>query len=460
VIRIAPAVDEPRHWLMGPAYHAQRAALKWIPRWAEKYGDVFSIGSPLGSATVVASPELARQVMAEHYQHFLEKGRSYEVLRILMGNGLVTSSGEFWRGQRKLTQPAFHRRRLEAIFAMMVERSRAAADRMAARGGEMDISPEFSHLTLEIISRAMFSTDVESSAGAVGRHIGVLNEAALKILRQPWRFLLPRTYSTPFSRDEFAARSSLDAIVHEIIARRRQGGEDHDDLLSMFLSACDEETGRGMSDAQLRDEVMTIFVAGHETTANAMCWLLHLVSNHPGIEAKMLEEIGAAGDALDQGNLAAFPYARQVVEESLRLYPTIWSVGRRCVEDDELGGFHIRKGTTVIIPIFHFHWGEKWWDEPGKFDPDRFLPERRPGPEIYFPFGAGPRTCIGNQFALQELVIMTVVFLLRLKFRPVEGFAVEPDALITLRPKEGMKLRVEAREAGSEWRKQTSNSEP
>lgn len=447
MIRLAPAVDEPRHWLMGPAYYAQRDPLTWIPRWAEKHGDLFTIGSRLGSATVVASPELARQVLVDHYPHYVEKGRSYAVLRILMGNGLVTSSGEFWRGQRKLTQPAFHRRRLDAIFAMMVRRSRAAADRLGNVTGPIDVAPAFSRLTLEIISEAMFSTDVESDAGKVGGYIHTLNETALRMLRQPWRFLMPRSFPTPFTRKEFHARSSMDAIVHGIIERRRKGGEDHDDLLSMFLSACDEETGRGMTNEQLRDEVMTMFVAGHETTANAMCWLLHLVSTHPEIEAKLLAEIDAAGDALDTGSLAAFPYTRQVVEESLRMYPTIWSVGRRCVKDDELGGFHIRAGTTLLIPIFHFHWGEKWWDKPGTFDPDRFLPERKPSQEIYFPFGAGPRTCIGNQFALQELVIMTVCLLKRLRFHSVEGFPVTPDALITLRPKWGMKLLPEQRSA-------------
>lgn len=444
MIRIAPAVDEPRHWLMGPAYHAQRDPLKWIPEWAERHGDVYSIGSPLGSATVVCSPELARQVLVEKYPRYLEKGRSYAVLRILMGNGLVTSSGEFWRGQRKLTQPAFHRRRLDAIFAMMVERSRHAADQLGAPAGHgpLDVAPAFSRLTLDIIARAMFSTEVESAAESVGRHIATLNEAALRMLRQPWRFLLPRTFPTPFTATEFAARKSLDDIVHGIIARRRGGGGEHDDLLGMFLSACDEETGRGMTDAQLRDEVMTMFVAGHETTANAMCWVLHLVATHPEVAERLHGEIDAAGDALATGSVAAFPYTRRVIEESLRLFPTIWSVGRRCVEDDELGGFHIRAGTTLLIPIFHFHWSERWWDEPRKFDPDRFLPERRPSPEVYFPFGAGPRSCIGNQFALQELVIMTAVFLKKFRVLAVAGFPVEPDALITLRPKHGMKLRL------------------
>lgn len=446
MIQEPPLVTEPHHWLMGgAAYYAQRDPLKWLPEWADQYGDVYRIGSRIGSAVVVADPDLARQVLTEKYKSYLEKGRSYIVLRILMGNGLVTSSGEFWRGQRKLTQPAFHRRRLDAIFAMMVERSGAYAERLLERAEAIDVAPMFSQLTLEIISRAMFSTDVESEATEVSRHITTLNEAALRMLRQPWRFFLPRKFPTPFTATEFKARTEMDRIVHGIIERRRSGEDTHDDLLGMFLSACDEETGRGMTNEQLRDEVMTIFVAGHETTANAMCWVLHLVATHPEAAGKLYGEIDAAGDALDRGDLGAFTYTRQVIEESLRLFPTIWSVGRTCVEDDELGGFHIRSGTNLLIPIFHFHKSERWWDEPEKFDPDRFQSDRRPAPGIYFPFGAGPRTCIGNHFAMQELIIMTASILKRLRVLPQPGFDVQPDALITLRPKHGMMLRFEER---------------
>ena len=206
MIHLAPVVHEPRHWLMGPVHYVRQDPLKWIPCWAGKHGDLFTIKSRLGAATIVADPELARQVLVDRYPHYLEKSRSYAVLRILMGNGLVTSSGEFWRGQRKLTQPAFHRRRLDAIFAMMVERSRRFAGQLAEAREPLDVAPLFSRLTLEIISRAMFSADVDASAGAVGRHIGTLNETALKMLAQPWRFFLPRSFPTPFTKTEYHAR--------------------------------------------------------------------------------------------------------------------------------------------------------------------------------------------------------------------------------------------------------------
>jgi cytochrome P450 len=204
-----------------------------------------------------------------------------------------------------------------------------------------------------------------------------------------------------------------------------------------------------MPDELLRDEVMTIFVAGHETTANAMSWLLYLVSQHPEVENKLIAEIDREWPAgpLSADALGGFTYARQVIEESLRLYPSIWSIGRQCNEADEIGGFDIPRGMNVVVPIIYFHWNERFWPDPRRFDPDRFQPSRRPSPEqmIYFPFGAGPRSCIGNHFALQELLILTAIFYRHFTFSLERGFRVEPDPLITLRPRYGMKMRVEVR---------------
>jgi cytochrome P450 len=380
-------------------------------------------------------------VLADHYSHYQQKSQSYIVLRILMGNGLVTSEGEFWRGQRKLVQPAFHRRRLDALFSMMVERTNdfVARSRAAAESGQaVDLCTPLSELTLDIISRAMFSSD-----------IAILNEYALHMLRHPWLFLLPRRIPTPFTYRPVHSLNSMHRIVRNIIQSRRRGADTHDDLLSMLLSASEEGTGRGMTDEQLRDEVMTIFVAGHETTANAMAWLLYLVSQHPEVEAKLIEEIDThwPAEGLNSQNLFAFTYVRQIIDESLRVYPTIWSVGRRCTEADTLGGYDIPVGMNMVVPIFHFHWSERYWREPQRFDPSRFTAENRPPADsmIYFPFGAGPRSCVGNHFALQELMIMTVLFHRHFRFRVAHEFKVEPDPLITLRPRNGLKMILELR---------------
>jgi cytochrome P450 len=448
---LPPLVTSPSHWLLGPAFYVQRAPLEWIPRWSREFGDIFRLKSPLGQATVVTSPDLARQVLAERYSRYQQKSRAYAVLRILMGNGLVTSEGEFWRGQRKLVQPAFHRRRLDALFNMMVERTSHCVTQLseaASARAAVDFAPLLSQLTLDIISRAMFSSDVQGAAADVSRHIAILNEYALRMLRHPWLFLLPRKFPTPFGREQYRSLKALNEIVRGIIQARRQQADAHDDLLSMLLSACEEGTGRGMTDEQLRDEVMTIFVAGHETTANAMAWLLYLVSQHPEVEARLRAEIDARGDVpLTMESIMSFGYVRQVIEESLRVYPTIWSIGRRCTEADQLGGYEIPAGMNVVVPIFHFHWDERFWAEPLRFDPSRFEPSRRPAADamFYFPFGAGPRSCIGNHFALQELMILAVLFFRRFHFQVEPGFKVEPDPLITMRPKYGMRLTVHPR---------------
>jgi cytochrome P450 len=374
------------------------------------------------------------------------------VLRILMGNGLVTSEGEFWRGQRKLVQPAFHRGRLEALCAMMVQRVEACLTQLrdaTLTGQALNLLPFFSALTLDIISRAMFGSDVQGRASDVTRHIAILNEYALRMLRRPWLFLLPRRFPTPFNHAQYHSLKALKEIVGSIIQARREKPGQHDDLLNMLLSACDEGTGRGMDDFQLHDEVMTIFVAGHETTANAMAWLIYLVAQHPEVEEELLREIDSQWpeSGLTMETLGAFRYTRQVIEESLRMYPTIWSVGRRCTQADELGGYHIPNGMNVVIPIFHFHWSARYWSDPQKFDPSRFAPERRPAaiPMVYFPFGAGPRSCIGNHFAMQELMLMTIVLHRHYQFRLPPGAVIEPEPLITLRPRNGMKMLVQPR---------------
>jgi cytochrome P450 len=337
---LPPVVTSPRHWLLGPGYYAQRQPLRWFPKWIEEHGDVFRIKSPFGQATIVGAPELARQVLVDRYTRYQQKSRPYTVLRILMGNGLVTSEGEFWRRQRKLVHPAFHRRRLDAIFAMMVERVSRRWRGSGAQSGE----PWIWRRCCRSSRSTSFPRDVQlrraGAAADVSRHIVILNEYALHMLRHPWLFLLPRRFPTPFNRTQYHSLQSLNAIVHGIIQARRREPQAHGDLLGMLLSTCEEGTGRGLTDAQVRDEVMTIFVAGHETTANAMAWLFYLVSQHPEVEERLQVDVAAhwPEEGLNFENVGAFTFVRQVIEESLRVYPTIWSIGRRCTEEDELGG--------------------------------------------------------------------------------------------------------------------------
>jgi cytochrome P450 len=242
----------------------------------------------------------------------------------------------------------------------------------------------------------------------------------------------------------------LDNIIYEIINKRREEKVSKDDLLSMLLDARDEDTGEGMSNRQVRDEVMTIFLAGNETSSNALTWTLYLLSQNPDAEQKMIEEIDAkfnGGVELTFKTVGEFHYVKQVIEESMRIHPPVWMVGRRTIEEDEIGGYKIEKQTNVLLPIIYLHHTERFWEQPDKFKPERFAPEVRNNIDrfVYFPFGGGPRVCIGNNFAMLEMQVILITLYRQFRFKVKEGFMVEPDPLVTLRPKYGMMMRAERR---------------
>jgi cytochrome P450 len=370
------------------------------------------------------------------------------MLKLLLGNGLLTSEGDFWRKQRRLIQPAFHKQKLSELTAMMVKRAKAEVERLAKRaesGEYFDVAPDMTALTLDIISEAIFSSGVDDKAELVSRQITLLNQYATDKLNSPIR--LPALFPTPGNIKERNAIKILDQIIYQIIDERRREGISKNDLLSMLLDARDEETGEAMDNKQLRDEVMTIFIAGNETTANAMAWTLYLLSQNPEAEQKMVAEIDEkldAGIELNFQNVMSFQYVRQVIDESLRIFPPAWVVGRRNTEDDEIGGYRIRKNTNVLMPIMYLHRSEKYWHEPLKFKPERFAPELKSNIDryVYFPFGGGPRLCIGNNFALIEMQIILIQLYRHYTFKLKEGFVAEPEPLITLRPKNGVIMKV------------------
>jgi cytochrome P450 len=370
------------------------------------------------------------------------------MLKILLGNGLLTSEGDFWRKQRRLIQPAFHRKKLEDLTSMMIERSQEFADKFGAyaQSGEyVDILPELTALTLDIISKAIFSSGVDEDKGfIVAEQITLLNEYTIEKLNR--LIPVPAMIPTPFNVKERKAIQLLNDIINDIINQRRKEGVSKSDLLSMLIDARDEETGEAMDNQQLRDEVMTIFLAGNETTANALTWALYLLSQNPEAEQKMIAEIESKKDVvLNFNTVNEFHYVRQVIDESMRLYPPAYSVGRRTIEDDELGGYRIPKGTNVLVPIILYHRSPQFWKDPLKFDPDRFSPERKGEIDrfAYFPFGAGPRLCIGNNFALLEMEIVLITLYSKFKFRLKPGFVAEAEPLVTLKPRHGMMMKVE-----------------
>ncbi len=445
-----PPSPKEKHWLFGSGYVLRERAHEVLPGLIDKYGEIISLSLPFTRLVIAAKPEYAKYVLVDNNKNY-QKSLAYDMLKLLLGNGLLTSEGEFWKKQRRLIQPAFHKQKLADLTAMMVKRAQDEVDGMKAKaesGEYYDVAPQMTNLTLEIISQAIFSNGVDDKADLISRQITLLNQYATDKLNSPIR--LPALFPTPTNVKERKAVKILDKIIFDIIDTRRKEGVSKSDLLSMLLDARDEDTGEAMDNKQLRDEVMTIFIAGNETTANAMAWTLYLLSQNPEAEAKMIAEIDAkldAGVELNFQNVLGFQYVRQVIDESMRLFPPAWVVGRRNTEDGEIGGYTIKKRTNVLMPIMYFHRSEKYWDEPLKFKPERFAPELKNNIDryVYFPFGGGPRLCIGNNFAIMEMQIILILIYRKYKFRLQEDFMVEPEPLITLRPRYGMMMKVEKR---------------
>jgi cytochrome P450 len=444
-----PPTPKEKHWLIGHVGMLKNDPIGMMKDFIARYGNVLSLSVPFTKAVVISNPEYARQVLQDNSKNYT-KSLAYELLKPLLGMGLLTSEGDFWKQQRKLIQPAFHKRKLDEMAEMMVERSEHWADRVriyADKGEAFDILPEMTALTLDIISKAIFSKGVEDKAKIVGDQILLLNEYTINKIHQPVR--LPDSIPTPWNRHARKSMDLLNKIVLEIIAERRRS-ESKDDLLSMLIDARDEETGESMDNQQVRDEVMTIFLAGNETSSNALSWMLYLLSQNPAEEAKMIAEIDtklAAGVQVSFSTMGEFPYVKQVIEESMRIYPPAWSVGRRAIADDEIGEYHIEALTNVLIPIMYLHHSPRFWQEPERFMPERFAPETRMAIDrfVYLPFGGGPRFCIGNNFAMMEMQIILITLYKEFRFRLKEGFKVEAEPLVTLKPKYGMMMVAEKR---------------
>jgi cytochrome P450 len=365
----------------------------------------------------------------------------------VLGNGLLTSEGDFWRRQRRIAQPAFHKERIAAFGDVMV---RAAEDTarawtaVAKSGGTLDVAAEMMRLTLRIAGETLLSSDVTGHAAVVGDAVSLLLREANRRILQPIE--VPLRVPTPNNRRVLRVLSELDAIVFRMIEdRRRMTGGRPSDLLTMLMEARDEETGEGMTDKQLRDEVLTIFLAGHETTANALSWTFYLLSLHPEVARRTSAELAdvLGGRAPQVADLGRLVYTTAVLKEAMRLFPPAWIVGRRAVEDDTIDGYDIPRDSIVFVSPWLTHRHPAFWQNPEGFDPERFLPERAATIHryAYFPFGAGPRLCIGQGFAMIEAVLLLATLAQRIRLDLVPGHRVVPHPSITLRPRYGILAR-------------------
>ena len=396
-------------------------------------------------------PDFIREVLVTRSKSFA-KGRGLEKARTLLGTGLLTSEGDFHRRQRRLIQPAFHHERIRAFAEVMT----AQADRLCADwrdGGTLDVSAEMNRLTLGIVSQTLFGADIDAEAARVRDSLHtVLHLFPLTML--PFGELLLRL-PLPAMKRLRAARAELDRIIYQFINARRADAADHGDLLSMLLAAQDPESSDpadGMSNAQVRDEVMTIFLAGHETTANALAWTWHLLGQHPRVEEKLhaeLRHVLVGGRTPTHADVPALVFTEQVVSEALRLYPPAWVVGRRALETCEIGGYEVPARSIVIVSQWVTHRDARWFSEPERFEPGRWTPEFKAALPKYafFPFGGGPRRCVGEGFAWMELVLLVAATASRWRFENLNAQPVLPEPLITLRPKGGLRMRVRERHA-------------
>lgn len=412
----------------------------FLQRMARQYGDVVFLPTAGQQVYFFTHPDAVRDVLVTQ-QHKFKKSRMLERARVLLGDGLLTSEGELHLRQRRLVQPAFHRDRLIGYAATMVQRAQAASHRWQT-GQTIDMSQEMMRLTMDIVSRTLFSAEVEAEADEIADALnGVFGLFDMILL--PFSEYLEKL-PLPMMRRFHAARARLDATIYRLIAEHRAAGVDKGDLLSMLLLAQDEDAGR-MSDTQVRDEVLTLFLAGHETTANALTWAWYLLSQNPEAARRMHAEVDQAG-SLSLDSLPALPYTGAVFSEALRLFPPAWAIGRRTLEDVEIGGCRVPKGCVILMSPYVTHRDPRWFPEPDSFRPERWLTPDESRPKFaYFPFGGGARVCIGERFAAAEGVLLLAAIARRWSFLLLPGHPVQRKAQITLRPKFGMKMTVTKR---------------
>jgi cytochrome P450 len=433
---------------MLPEFRSDR--LGFLVRTARDYGGVARFGLRWRSAFLVTDPTAVKRVLQDNADNYGRKTRSVDALRETLGNGLLTTTGPTWWRNRRLAQPSFHKQRLAGFAGVMAEAAADAVDRLAragAGGASFDLVPEMSRLTLRILGRCLFERELTEDADAVGGALQVVLHHTIDKLGS--LIPMPAAVPTPKNLRFRSALRALDRVVLSLIAERRRDGADRGDLLSMLLAARDEDSGEGLDDRQLRDEVMTLLLAGHETTAMALSWTFYLLSLHPAARRTLEQEVDAtvtgAGPRLE--DLPRLRYTRMVLDESLRLYPPAWVITRSATGADELGGYDIPAGSAILLSPYVTQHNPALWDDPEGFDPERFAsPENDVRPRYaYHPFGGGPHLCIGAGFAIMEasIVLAAVARRLRVDLEPGRPVTINPS--VTLRPTPGIWVRVRQR---------------
>jgi cytochrome P450 len=447
-MRAYHSLPQPRELpLVGSVHQRFRSPLKFFEELKRKHGDVARFRLFNERFLLCNDPTLVNEFLVTKQSSF-RKGKALEGARVFLGNSLLVSEGQDHAQQRKLIQPAFHRGRITGYAKIMAERS---AQWTAARraGEEIDLAVEMNRLTLAVVGETLFGSQVDAQAHEIAESLTVIIENFNRMLLPLWH--LWRRLPTPANRRLRAAQRRLDTTIYGLISERRQDGRDHGDLLSMLLAAEDaDDPKKHLTDVEVRDQAMTLFLAGHETTANALAWTWHLLAQHEPVRVKLKAEIDAVlGPERLPGleDTARLPYTTAVFSEALRLFPPVWVVGRRALKDVTLGDIAVPARTIVLASQYLLHRDERFWPRANEFLPERWLDEKaqegRPK-FAYFPFGGGARICIGDGFAWTEGVVMLAVMARRWRFEAVPGAEVDLHPSVTLRPKHGLRMTVHA----------------
>lgn len=407
-----------------------------------EYGSIASFSIFGVRVTSITNPVDAKYVLQENSSNYT-KSITYNEIKHILGQGLLTSEGSFWKRQRRISQPAFKKSMIEKFSVIVLEE----VDKLlkSFEGKEFtDISEDMMKITFTVVGKALFQKDLGERAGMIGKSLDVALKLILDRIQGPFSHL-PLKIPTPANTKLNRAVHTMRSLVDELISERRKSGGGQGDLMDFLMHTKDEETGESMSDAQIRDEVLTFLLAGHETTSNALSWTFYLLSLYPEIRNRVREEVyPVMRTGLSYNSLEHLPYTRNVIQESMRLYPPIWIIERAPIENDTIGGFFVPKNSVVSICIHSMHRNPELWVNPEGFDPDRFTPENSRGrhPFSYLPFGGGPRICIGNHFAMMEAILILASVVHNYDLNLVPFAKVEKNPLITLRPKYGIPMTL------------------
>ncbi|HKF39034.1 MAG TPA: cytochrome P450 [Ktedonobacteraceae bacterium] len=430
----------------------QRDTMSFAVDLWHRYGDIVRFRFLFWPAFVLYHPDYVKRVLHDNHFNYNKDFFNLNAVRPIFGRGLFTNDGESWRHQRRIMQPSFHHKKLAGFGTMMTDATNSLLERWQREnidGQPLDIPREMVRLTARIAGMALFNSDLSSDVDTVGRTFNDIGPLLMKYSNLPFP---PLSVPTPSNRRLQAGLDTLNTVVYRIIDERRKrlDEEQGTDLLSMLLAARDEDTGEGMSNQQLRDEVFTLLVAGYETTAKALTWTWYALYRNPEVEERLHAELtGVLGErAPTVEQLDALPYTRMVIQETMRLYGPTFGTTRHAIAADEIGGYHIPANSVIFTCQYCTHRHPEFWENPEEFDPERFTPERSAGrPRFaYFPFGGGPRQCIGNSFAMMEAQLVLATVVQRFRLRLVPNHRVEPHiGLGVIAPRYGLPMTLEER---------------